>query len=184
MPANFGPGYPAVQAAVQGPSTSAAGGGPVEQSVSDILGAQKVTLYGTSGPVSTDTVTVTIASHGVTYDVKATDTSFADVAVGVAAAINADSTDAAIVMATAKGDEVIITPISAGTYSLSASSSGNTQALVSGASITLLSTLVVPLITQAVVVPAGGSMTLYAGIPQSVDPVTATWLVDNGYANV
>jgi hypothetical protein len=85
----------------------------------------RVELGGTLTPI--DTLTVTINGHGVTYAVVSGDTTLAILATHIAAAINADSTDLAIVKAKAIGNDIQIEallPGAVGQYSLAVTKSG------------------------------------------------------------
>jgi hypothetical protein len=89
----------------------------------------------------TDTATATINGHAVTYDTVSGDTTNSLIAQHLAAAINADSTDKAIVFANAEGNVVNITaltPGAAGEYSLAASKSSTSGVVTaSGAALVL-----------------------------------------------
>lgn len=89
----------------------------------------------------TDTATATINGHGVTYPTVSGDTTNALIAQHLAAAINADATDKAIVVANAEGNLVNITSLvagAAGEYSLAASKSSTSGVVTaSGAALVI-----------------------------------------------
>ena len=86
------------------------------------------------GPQAGDVLTITVNGHAVAYTVLAGDTTLATLAASIAAAINADSTDSAIVSAVGSSSgqlgTVTITALTSGIccrYSLSSSVSGGSQ---------------------------------------------------------
>lgn len=181
---NFGPGYPAIQAQNVAPVASAGSGGVSEMSVASAEGYAlgTVTIAGTVG--AGPTVTVTIAGHPVTYTYVSGDTTASIAAGHIAAAINADTTDSGVVVAAASSAVITITAKKqgvSGMLSLAASVTGGATAAVSGSELDFANGVVVPTASGSVSVPgAGGVISLYAGVPISVDPATKSYLRTQG----
>lgn len=179
---NFGPGYPAIQAATVAPQASAGSGGASEFPVATIEGAAvgTVTIGGTTG--SGPTATVTIGGNPVTYTYVSGDTTTTLAATHVAAAINANGADSAVVTATSATNVVTITAKSngaAGMLSLASSATGGATAVASGAELDLAGNVVIPTKTFALSLP-GGAETFYAGVPEQVDAATKASLRSQG----
>jgi len=178
------PGYPAINKPLE-PEVLQASGGPFEGSVNAYVG-YAVGTVAIGGSFSTgNTVTVTINGHPVVYTLVSGDTTSTLVAAHVAAAIGADSTDAAIVTATPNAATIKITsllPGAVGNYSLTASATGGTIATASDVELDFQNNLYVAKTTFAWRFFGGhGAKTYYQGVGYQIDPVTAAAMRAQGY---
>lgn len=123
-----------------------------------------------------DVVTVIINGTSVTHTVVAGDTNLAGVATGVAAAINANATLQALVLASASTDTVTITAITGNdtNISLSSSVSGVGATVTATASGATLAASAVVTLTAVTAGTAGNSISLVAAVTGSGATETAT----------
>jgi len=176
------PGYPAINKPLE-PEVGAGSDGAYLGSVNAYVGYAFATNTIGGTPATGNTVVTTINSHAVTYTLVGGDTTTTLVATHVAAAINADSTDAAIVLATASGSVVTVTALaqgSGGQYSFSVSvTGGGVTATASGTELNFTNNLYVAKTTFAW--HQRGSKKYYQGVGYQIDPVNAAAMRALGY---
>lgn len=176
---NFGPGYPVGVSAVV-PQADQPSGGIAEIPVAQAAGYTSVSVSLAGAPATGDTVSFTIENHTVTYTLISTDT-LATAATALAADINADTTDKALVVAAASGNGYSVKSLAQGPaalYPVSASATGIT-ATASAARMDFANQIVIPNQTFAYTTE-NGPVTFYSGQPVSVSAETKTQLAAQG----
>ncbi len=155
------PGYPPIELVAV--AEEAVGSHVFADNANTVAGAASGTVTVGGAITAGNTLSVAIAGHAITVSV-ATGMTVASVAAAAASAINADSTDSAVVNAAASADVITITALetgSAGMLSLSASTaigtggSNTLTATASGSELDLAGGLVIPAVSFVLDGPSG-----------------------------
>lgn len=182
MPSNLTPGYPATIPPLV-PRVGAGSGGPYLQGAAAFAGLASGTVTVGGTPSTSNTVVITINGHAVTYTLVSGDTTNTITATHVAAALNADSTDTAIITATASGAVVTIVAKASGLpgqYSLTSSGTGGTTATASDTELDYAANVYIALTTFAYQTANSGTKSYYKGVSYYLTTSDATYLRAQG----
>lgn len=181
------PGFPAIDDPVTINAGSNSGGAYATPVTATSLGAASGTVL-MGSPASGDVVNVTINGHEVSYTVVTGDTTATLLAQHVAAAINADMTDSAIVTAANNSSPTVTITAKAngtvGCYSLAASitGGGGTTAVAGEPALIFGATVIVPNQTFQWNFGNGTIFTYYDGYEYVVDAANATLMRAEGFS--
>jgi hypothetical protein len=176
----FGAGFPAIQSPSVAPALLPGGGGAQEAPVNLVAG-YPVAVIGVTTNVTAQTATITINNTQIT---ATSSTTVALTLTAIAAAIAANSTLNSELTLVTTATSITATAKTNGPtamYPIKVSGAGGLVLNVSGAEFDFPGNVVLPLLTDAYATPSGGVITLYAGIPTTVDPITKAYLKANGY---
>ena len=175
----FGAGFPAIQSPSVAPA--ALPGGGAQGVLANVVCGYPVATIGVTTNVTAQAATVNINNVQIT---ATSSTTVALTLAAIAAAITANATLSAKVTAVASATAVAVTAKTNGPaamFPITVAGAGGLVLNVSGAELDFPNGVVLPLVSDAYATPSGGCITLYAGVPITVDPITKAYLKANGY---